>query len=260
MKPIILTCLLAVVLLAGCGERDSSSPDKTVWLYAGAGMRRAVDALAKAFEEKTGTHVEVQYGGSGTLLSLVPQRERADIFMPGDVWYVDRLQELTGGIESKTSVAWFVPVVIVSKKASSSAKSIRGISDFTRSDIRLGLGDPKACQIGRITGKILRANGLADGTIKDLRARYSLTVNELATWVKMGHVDASIVWDAVAANVAEDVEIIEIPKEKNVMSHVVAGQLAKAKNPEGARAFIEFMTSPQGQSILQGKGFRTSAP
>ena len=76
----------------------------------------------------------------------------------------------------------------------------------------------------------------------------------------MGHVDASIVWDAVAANVAEDVEIIEIPKEKNVMSHVVAGQLAKAKNPEGARAFIEFMTSPQGQSILQGKGFRTSAP
>jgi molybdate transport system substrate-binding protein len=259
MKPIILTCLLAVVLLAGCGERDSSSPDKTVWLYAGAGMRRAVDALAKAFEEKTGTHVEVQYGGSGMLLNLVPQRERADIFMPGDVWYVDRLQELTGGIESKTSVAWFVPVVIVSKRESTVAKKIRSIEDFSRDDIRLALGNPKACQIGRITGKILKANGIDPASVAS-RTKYSLTVNELATWVKMDNADAAIVWDAVAANVAEDVEIIEIPKEKNVMSHVVAGQLAKAKNPEGARAFIEFMTSPQGQSILQGKGFRTSAP
>lgn len=258
MKTLILTCMLVAAGLIGCSQ-ETAPPEETVWLYAGAGMRRAVDALVLAFEAESGLHVEVEYGGSGTLLSLIPQRKRADVFMPGDVWYVDRLNELHGSVAEKTSVAWFVPVVIVSKQESAVAKKIQGIADFSRSDIRLALGDPKACQVGRITGKILTTNGIDPASVVP-RTKYSMTVNELATWVKMGNADAAIVWDAVAANVADDVRIIEIPKEKNVLSHVVAGRLAGAQNPEGATAFIQFMASAKGQAILHKKGFRTTAP
>ena len=258
MKTLILTCVLAATVFVGCSQK-ATPPEETVWLYAGAGMRRAVDALVQAFEKESGMHVEVEYGGSGTLLSLIPQRKRADVFMPGDVWYVDRLNELHGSVAEKTSVAWFVPVVIVSKRESTAAKNIQSITDFSRSNVRLALGDPKACQVGRITGKILKANGIDPASVAP-RTKYSMTVNELATWVKMGNADAAIVWDAVAANVAGDVRVIEIPKEKNILSHVVAGRLSGAQNPKGATAFIQFMASPKGQAILHEKGFRTTAP
>ena len=123
--------------------------------------------------------------------------------------------------------------------------------------MKVALGNPKACQVGRISGRILANSGLDAAKLK---AKESLTVNELGVWVKAGDVDAAIVWDAIAANIADSVKVIEIPRQKNVISRVVVGLLRTSRHKREARRFIEFVAGPKGRAILNGKGYRTEAP
>lgn len=252
-KAFVATALvLSVALLCSCdGKREGQ---KTLRLYAGAGMRRAVQELVVQFEAATGIRVEPDYAGSGVLISRAQQDPEADLFMPGDVWYVDELDRRAGLIESKTTVSYFVPVIITAK---GNPKNITGLKDFFRDDVRVALGRAKACQVGRISGKILEKNGLDRA---GLNPKESLTVNELGVWVKMGDVDAAIVWDAIAANIADSVEVIKIPTDSNIISHVVVGLMRTSKNKEAARRFIDFMTGEKGKAILRGKGYSIDAP
>ena len=236
------------------GREVAADVTGVVKLYAGAGLRRAVDKLVKVFESETGIRVEPDYGGSGMILTRARESGDADLFMPGDVWYVDRLHELAGTVERRTMVSYFVPVIIVQK---GNPGNIRALEDFFRDDVSVALGRSEACQIGRITGKIMDMNGL-DRT--KLNAKEALTVNELGVWVKMKDVDAAIVWDAIANNIADDVETIEIPKEKNIVSKVSVGLLSTARNRSGAIMFLDFMTGETGRSILKKSGYRVDQP
>jgi molybdate transport system substrate-binding protein len=249
---IALTVML--VFFAGGCDRLEQDTQRPLRLYAGAGMRNAVEKLRAAFEQKTGIAVEADYAGSGMLITRAREDRDADLFMPGDVWYVNRLHELTGLIETRASVCFFVPVIIVQK---GNPKKIQGLNDFTRDDVSVAIGRPDACQVGRITGKIL-ANAGIDRT--SLECKESITVNELGVWVKMRDVDAAVVWDAIAANVAESVDIIKIPKEQNIISRVVIGLLKTSSNKAAAEQFMAFMTSPEARRILQDNKYRTDEP
>jgi len=213
-----------------------------------------MDELAAAFEQETRISCEFDYGGSGMIISRAKEDDDADLFIPGDVWYVDRLNELTGNIRDRATVAYFVPTIIVQK---GNPKQVKGVADLARDDLQVALGNPDACQVGRLSVKILANAGLDQQMIP---VKSSLTVNELAVWVKMRDVDAAIVWDAIAANVADSVETVAIPEEINEISVVVAGLMGTSRHPDKARRFLDFMISPTGQSILGSNGYRTESP
>jgi molybdate transport system substrate-binding protein len=210
--------------------------------------------LVAAFAKSTGIEVEVDYAGSGVILSRAREDDSADLFMPGDVYYVDRLDELTGRVASRTTVSWFVPCILVAK---GNPKKIESLRDFYRDGVRVAVGKPKACQVGRLTVKLLKKAGLDPDT---LQAKQSLTVNELGVWVKMNDVDAAVVWDAIAANLGDAVDVVAIPKEQNIVSHVVLGLLSTSPNPERAAMFAAFVSGKDGQKILKSRGFRVDEP
>jgi molybdate transport system substrate-binding protein len=254
MKAIGLFCALCVLtVLAGCGKamQTEAAPLR---IYCGAGLRPAMTELIAAFQEKTGIAVEPDYAGSGVILARAREDATADMFMPGDVYYVDRLNELTGHVTSKTTVSWFVPCIIVAK---GNPKGITSLKDFYREDVRAAVGKPKACQVGRLTVKLLESAGQDP---EALDAKQSLTVNELGVWVKMNDVDAAVVWDAIAANLGDAVDVIEIPKEQNIISHVVVGILSTSPNRARAAEFASFVSGPEGQKILRSCGFRVDEP
>jgi len=248
-------CALATVAVSGCGGDD----DDAVFLYAGAGLRKAVNAAVAAFEQAEGIKVVVDYKGSGTILATAKEKKIGDLFMPGDVWYVDELDRQASLITDKTPVAYFVPVIIVRK---GNPKGIQSLGDLFRDDVRVGLGGEKPCQIGRLSTKLLAKNGLdrKDLTRGNITPMESLTVNELGMWVENNKVDAAIVWDAIAKNYADSCEMVEVPVEKNIISHIVIGMMTTAKHPAKARKFIEFLTSEKGRAILAANNLRIDAP
>jgi molybdate transport system substrate-binding protein len=223
-------------------------------LYAGAGLQEAVQALVRAFENETGIAVDVDYAGSGVLISRAKGDPQADLFMPGDAWYVERLAELTDNVAERAQVSYFVPTIIVAK---GNPKNVRTLQDLARPDLRVALGNPQACQIGRLCVEMLANVGLDSTT---LHAKESLTVNELGLWVQMRDVDAAIVWDAVAAGIREEVDMVEIPEEVNRISTVVCARLRSAPHPNEAQRFLQFLTGPAGQRLLREHGYRTERP
>ena len=215
-------------------------------------MRPAAEALAEVFEQQSGIAVEADYAGSGTLVTRAQGDPSADLFMPGDAWYVDLLQEKTGNIEERLVVSSFVPVLIVAK---GNPRGIEGVADLANPDLRVALGNPATCQIGRLGIKILQNAGINS---PELHAMESMTVNELGNWIKMNHADVALVWNATAMNMGGSVETIEIPPEINEVSTVVCGLLKSSNHKAEARRFMRFMAGPRGREILEGMGYRAN--
>lgn len=233
------------LLLAGC----HAGKPQSVTLYAAAGLRDAVEALRTAFTAQTGTAVEVDYAGSGVVLARVQKDPSADLFLPADVWYVDRLTELTDQVEQSVPVARLIPVLIVAK---GNPKNITGLADLKRDGVKTAMGNPKACQIGRLCALMLERAGLAwDQTVDE----ESLTVNELAIWVKMNAADAAVVWDSTAATVLDSVEVLPLNAKADEISMVNCALLKNAPHSAAAQSFIRFMAGPEGQRIIKQTGF-----
>jgi len=243
-----------LVLLAGLGGCARRPEPAHIRLYTGAGMREAVEALTAAFQRETGIVVDADYAGSGVLISRAKGDPQADLFMPGDVWYVDRLAEVTDNVAQRIQVSYFVPTIIVAK---GNPKKVSSLKDLARPDLKVALGNPQACQIGRLSVQIFAKVGLDSAA---LNAKESFTVNELGLWVQMRDVDAAIVWDAVAAGIRESVDTVEIPQAVNEISTVVCARLKSAPHPKEAQRFLQFLVGPTGQRLLREKGYRTEPP
>jgi molybdate transport system substrate-binding protein len=198
--------------------------------------------------------VDVDYAGSGVLITRAKGDPDADLFMPGDVWYVDRLEEVTGNVAERVQVSYLIPTIIVAK---GNPKNVASLQDFARGDLKVALGNPQACQVGRLCVQIFANVGLDSAS---LNAKESFTVNELGLWVQMNDVDAAIVWDAVAQSIRESVEIVEIPKGVNEISTVVCARLRSASHPKEAQRFMQFLVGPEGRRILKEQGYRTELP
>ena len=143
--------LLFLVLFFSCSRKK----DKVLKLYCGAGLRVAMDKLIFDFNKKTGVEIEADYAASGVIIVRAEENKDGDLFMPGSVSYVDDLQRLTNMVESKLIISYFVPVILVQK---GNPKGIKGIEDFSQDNLELALGNPKTCQIGKLTLKLLKKN------------------------------------------------------------------------------------------------------
>ncbi|NQT82649.1 extracellular solute-binding protein [bacterium] len=249
------------LLFAGCrrgnnDDHDVPTAKPKLLLYCGAGIRPVVAEIIQAFEKKHNAAIEADYAGANILLSRIKLTKRGDLYMPGDIRYVQ--QAGRGGlIASSREACYFIPVILVRK---GNPKRIHGVADFPRDGLCLGLGDPKACAIGRVSIEILRRNGVNLDDLERNVAFRSLTVNELGVHIKVGKIDATIVWDAIAAQYPNEGEIVPIPKDKNVVSTVPVAVLRSSKHPKEAAAFQEFVISEEGRGIFAKHHYTTEAP
>lgn len=261
MLPRLLCAAALLAGLAGCEKKHADEPTTTsettaLLLYCGAGLRPAAAEAAEAFTAEAGVDVQIDYAGSGMLISRVRLDRRGDLFMPGDVWYLQQV-EAQGLLDSKEMVTYFVPVIIVGKGM---AKEISKLEDLARPGVRLAVGDPRACQIGRLTLRIFAKNHIDADAVNANTRMQSVTVNELGVWVKTGRADAAIVWDAIAAQYADAVEIVPIPPERNIISRVAIGVLSFSKSKPAARRFVDFLAGEKGKAIFRKHHYRTSPP
>ena len=253
---LLITALAAAALpcLSGCRRDDAAG--EAVKLYAGAGLRTGVDALVKAFARQSDVRIDVEYGGSGPMMSRAKIQKDGDLFMPGDVGWVDQLHADAGIVEDRKLVAYFVPVIIVRK---GNPEKIARLEDFFRKGLTIALGN-EYCQVGKASLKIFKKNGLDIKDIEPKRLMRSKTVNELGLFVKTDRADVAIVWDAIAVNSVDALDTIEIPMDRNLVSHVVVGMLSTGRSKAAARKFVDFIAGPTGQKILTDHGYRTTEP
>jgi molybdate transport system substrate-binding protein len=190
------------------------------------------------------------------LLSKIKLTRQGDLYMPGDVGYLDMLAT-DGSVEGRRTIAWFVPVIIVQK---GNPRKIATLADLTAPGVKLGMGNPSACQVGKLCEQLWAKNNIDPNVIKARTVYSSMTVNELGVKVQTGSVDAAIVWDAVAVEFARDVDIVPIPPAQNIYSQVAIGLLKYSRNKPLAKQFIDWLAGPQGQAIFKRHQYTIKAP
>ena len=250
---IIFALLLAMG--AGCRARPEKAP---LLLFCGAGLRTAVTPILAAYEAEQGRVVHPTYAGSGHLMGQIAAMGKGDLFMPGEDFYVEEAirRGLADGATRRT-VAWFVPVLFTAK---GNPHAIRSLADLTRPGLRVGLGDERACAVGRQSIALLALNGVLADAVADNTVYKSGTVDELAVAVKLGQVDVAIVWDATARHFENDGTIVPIPPELNLPAPITAVVLRSSADPAAAARLIDFMTGKAARRLFEAHHYRTTPP
>ncbi len=260
MKRLILAIIfITITLFVGCDSKkskESEPAEKELLLYCGAGIRPPVAELAETFGREHGIKIVTNYAGSEVLLSTIKLTRRGDLYMPGDKHYVAQAAD-EGMILSQKSVCYWVPTILVQK---GNPKKIRQLEDLLKPDIKLGLGEARACAIGRKTKKIFAKNNIPWTNVEKNMVYQSLTVTELGMQIQSKALDAVVVWDATARYFAKYGDEVPIPVERNLISTIDIGVLSFTEQKEAAEKFVEFITSERGQKIFIKHNYRTSPP
>jgi molybdate transport system substrate-binding protein len=216
-----------------------------------AGVREPIAALAASFEKDTGVKVELSYANSGQLLGQIAASKIGDVFIPGDLGFIQ--QAKTKGLSSDDGHAFcrFIPTIYVRK---GNPKGIATLADLTKPGVKLALAEASSA-VGALQAKVFEKNKIDQAALKTNTVTSPATVNEVALAVKLGSADAGIVWNALANFAPAEAEVVAIPDDQNVTATVAACVLSGSKNPEAALAFIFRLISPEGQKILASKGF-----
>jgi molybdate transport system substrate-binding protein len=246
------TVLFALSLFALSSTSVSASE---LHFFVGAGLRQPVDRLVEDFQRKTGHRVVVDYDGSGRLLARITASGLGDVFMPGSLFYIEKLQA-ESKVHSWRPVVAHTSVIAVNK---SKAQEVKKFEDLAKPGIRLALGDPKAMALGKTAMQMLERSGLKDKILANVVV-YGATVKQLALYVADGNVDASIVGRADAFQFSDRVDMIPIPDDYYEEETVPVAVLTTTTDLKAATALQNFMASPEAILVFERFGFLPLKP
>jgi molybdate transport system substrate-binding protein len=237
-------------------EAAPPRPEGSILVHCAAGMRLPVTQMAEAFEKETGVKVQLSFDGSNRLLGQVKLTRKGDVYIAGDAEYV-AMAAKEGLVASRGNICRFRPVIMVQK---GNPRGLRALADLARPGIKVGQGDPKAAAVGRIMPKLLELNAVDADAWRRNVVLETATVNDLAVAIKLGTLDAVVVWDAIANAYRDSSDAIAIPEDRNICPEVESAVLAFAANKTGAQAFVDFMASEKGMEICRKNGYSVDKP
>ena len=250
MKLNFLFALTAVVFAAGCNRTSKpSSSANTLTVFCAAGLKKPVEVIAAKYREESGVEVQLQYGGTGTLLSQIRVAQRGDIFIAADDAGIADARKF----EAIREVIPFVrqrPVIAV---RTGNPKKIATLADLARDDVKLALANPEAAAIGR---SVRTALGDKYEPLAKHATVQKPTVTEIAADLSLGAVDAAILWDSTVPQF-KDVEAIEAVELSGVIENASAAVLTACKDSVAALRFARYLAAPEkGGAIFQQQGFK----
>jgi len=260
---ICLAVTLGMLLLVNGGSAAQAKPPARregqkvrLMAHAGAGIRPALDELGSLFEKQNGIKVEYNYKGSGCLLADVCASQKGDVYIPGEIYYMQQAVDRKL-VPCYRIVSNLTTVLIVQ---AGNPKKVKGVQDLARRGMRVGIGDPEVVAVGRAAREVLTRAGVWKQVEKNI-AMTGQNVTEVSNGVKLGHIDAAIVWDATAALYgSRELTVLPIPEDYRVVSAVPAGPMKFSRRPKEAEEFVCFLASDQAAEVFKKHGFITPVP
>jgi molybdate transport system substrate-binding protein len=270
VAPLLFLLLIGSTFgLAGCGSSSESSgrasqsaggqrgSSGTLTVLAASSLTDALGELATTFQEQNpDTEVRTSFGGSSELLAQIEQGAPADVFASADGDKMDTaLQEDL--VNEPQTFARNRPIVIVPRN---NPAGIHGLQDLADPGTKLVLaqdGVPIAEYANRIlTNADSEYGGNLEQQVTNNVVSREANVRASANRVALGEADATFVYITdVTLDIEDQVEVIEIPKDLNVIATYPIATLKEANNPELAQQWVDLVLSDEGQRLLEEYGF-----
>jgi molybdenum ABC transporter molybdate-binding protein len=241
-----LAAFVAVAVLLLRSPSPGPVREGPILVYCAAGIRQPVDAAEKAF----GKPLQLQYGGSQTLLANAEVTRKGDLYIAADDSYVQMARE-KGLAAEVLPLARQVPVLAVAR---GNPKKIGSIADLLRADVKVCQANPDAAAVGKLVRQTLEKRGRW-APLKEKTLVFKSTVNEVANDLKLGTVDAGFVWDANVRQYPE-LERVDLPELAGVQAEVTAIVLKSSTLPAAALRFARFLAAKdRGQREFRKSGY-----
>jgi molybdate transport system substrate-binding protein len=246
---------VAALTFAACGDDSpaassgsaSSSSTSTVsgriTVLAAASLTGTFTQLGKDFEAAhPGVKVTFSFAGSSALAKQINEGAPADVFASAAPKNMDDVEEKNAPVDfTKNTLEIAVP--------KGNPGKITGIKDFANKDKKIAVC---AVQVpcGAAADKVFKATGITaqpDSLEQDVKAAL--------TKVSLGEVDAALVYKTDVLSAKDKVEGIEFPEASKAVNEYPIATLTKAPNPDGAKAFVDYVLSDKGKAVLSAAGF-----
>ena len=235
-----------VFIFSACKDTPS---EKSIFIYCAAGIKPVIEQVAKTYEQKYKVRVHLQYGGSGTLLSNLRVAQKGDLYLAADKSYITEAKKYQI-IRETQPLAYLKPVIATQKNN----PKITGIKDIFLKENKIALANPDAASIGRLTKNIFQKMHLWD-SLQQKTTVFLPTVNEVAASIKIGAVDAGIIWDATAKQY-DNLKAIHTKILDSYVKNITIGVLSFSKKPTQALHFLRFLSAKdQGLQVFKSKGY-----
>lgn len=213
-----------------------------VTVFAAASLQPPFDKIARQMH----INATFNYAGTQTLSTELTQGAQADVFASADTAHMKTLQD-AGLIAGSPQVFAHNRLEIAVEPGN--PKGIHGLSDLARPGLVLVLADPSVP-----AGKYAQ-QALAKANVTVHPASLEPQVTGVLSKVALGEADAGIVYvsDIVTSG---KVDGVSIPDSQNVVADYPIAALQNAQYKGTASAFISFVISTDGQSILKAAGFQ----
>ncbi len=251
---------LGLVLAAVAPAVPAGADDRAITVFAAASLREAFEAAAPVFTRKTGIAVTYSFGGSDALVTQLRQGAPADVFASAN----DAQMAIAAGAgllaAPGRTFARNRLVLIVPKD---DPAKVGGVADLARPGVKVVLAAPSVPVGGYARAAFIKLGGQRGypagfaAAVERNVVSNELDVKAVATKIALGEGDAGVVYATdVTPSIAPKVRTFAFPPSASPDAIYPIAALKNAPNAAGARAFVDFILSAEGQSFLRARGFQ----
>lgn len=239
---VAVVVLFVTLTLTSCGESDAGD---TVLVMAASSLTDGFAEIEAAFEaDNPDIDVRLNLAGSTSLREQILQGAPADVFASANVLTMQAVVSAGDALEPATFATNELEIAV----PMGNPAGVVSADDLANPELFVGL-----CAARVPCGDFARQ------ALSQLGVTASIDTNEsdvrsLLTKIEAGELDLGIVY-ATDIDSSDQIEGIALPAAVDVPIEYPIAVLAESPNPEGARAFVDFVLSAQGQTILAAHGF-----
>jgi molybdate transport system substrate-binding protein len=247
-RRIAVAALVTLGLAAGCGgssgnDAGGAAPG-TVTVFAAASLTESFTVLGRQFEAANpNTSVRFNFAGSSALATQINEGAPADVF-------ASAAPKNMAAVTDAGPPAVFARNQLVIAVGRGNPKGVTALPDLTRPGLKVALC-AEAVPCGAAARTALEAGG-----VRLTPVTLEQDVKAALAKLKLGEVDAALVYRTDAKASAADVDAIEFPESAQAVNDYPIAVLRGARNPAAARAFVEHVRSADGAKVLTEAGFQ----
>jgi molybdate transport system substrate-binding protein len=257
-----IALIIIAILLGAAGvtlfyQLQTTTASK-ILVFGGSAASPVFNETVPLFEAKTGIHVEMQIGGSGSLLSSMQITKTGDVYIPGSPDYLlkaNQSQVVNLNNTQATILVYLVPAIIVQK---GNPKNISSLEDLAQPGLTIGIGDPESVCVGLYAKELLQANNLWE-TVSPNIVTQAQSCEATAALIPTKAVDAIIGWHVFYDWNPDKTDIIwinssQIPK----ISYLAGAVSVYSTNQADAQSFLDFLASSDASAVWTKYGYFTT--
>jgi molybdate transport system substrate-binding protein len=260
---LMLFVLLCTLFLAACGGSTSSTTSTvttgpavtTLNVFAAASLKESFNVIAAKY---TRAHpnitIKLNFAGSQILEQQIASGAPADVFASAD--QTNMQKAVDAGLVGNSQV--FVKNRLTVILSAANPGNINSLKDLSRKGVKIDIGAP-AVPAGKyslqVLAKMAQSSNYGPAYENAVKANFvsqETDVKAVVNKVQLGEVDAGFVYVTdVTAAVSNKIKMIDIPDNFNVIAQYPMAVTKSSAHSNDARAFVQYILSPEGQAVLQ---------